>query len=39
MQVDHLTIYRWMQHFTPLFLDAARAGTPPATGGSSTKPM
>jgi IS6 family transposase len=24
MQVDHVTIYRWVQHFTPLFLDAAR---------------
>jgi IS6 family transposase len=22
--VDHVTVYRWVQHFTPLFLDAAR---------------
>ena len=22
--VDHVTIYRWVQHFTPLFIDAAR---------------
>jgi transposase, IS6 family len=22
--VDHVTIYRWVQHFTPLLIDAAR---------------
>jgi IS6 family transposase len=22
--VDHVTIYRWVQRFTPLFIDAAR---------------
>src|ERR1700736_276490 len=22
--VDHVTVYRWMQRFTPLFVDAAR---------------
>jgi transposase-like protein len=24
IDVDHVTVYRWVQHFTPLFLDAAR---------------
>ena len=24
VQVDHVSIFRWVQHFTPLFLDAAR---------------
>jgi len=24
VQVDHVTVYRWVQHFTPLFIDAAR---------------
>jgi transposase, IS6 family len=24
VQVDHVTIYRWVQHFTPLLIDAAR---------------
>ena len=24
VHVDHVTVYRWVQHFTPLFLDAAR---------------
>ena len=24
INVDHVTIYRWVQRFTPLFLDAAR---------------
>jgi hypothetical protein len=31
-----MTIYRWVQRFTPLLMDAARpAGTPPVIGGSS----
>src|SRR5947208_8024746 len=25
IQVDHVTIYRWVQRFTPLLIDAARA--------------
>ena len=25
IQVDHLTVYRWVQTFTPEFIDAARA--------------
>jgi IS6 family transposase len=26
IQVDHVTIYRWVQRFTPLLADAARPG-------------
>lgn len=26
IQVDHVTVYRWVQTFTPQFLDAARPG-------------
>jgi transposase-like protein len=30
VQVDHVTVYRWVQRFISLFLDAARpAGTSP----------
>jgi transposase-like protein len=33
--VDHVTIYRWVQRFSPEFADAAgRAATLPVTGGS-----
>ena len=35
--VDHVTIYRWVQRFTPEFIEAARAATSPVTGGSSTR--
>jgi IS6 family transposase len=24
IEVDHVTVYRWVQRFTPLFADAAR---------------
>jgi transposase, IS6 family len=24
IEVDHVTVYRWVQRFTPLFIDAAR---------------
>ena len=24
IDVDHVTVYRWVQRFTPLFIDAAR---------------
>ncbi len=35
IEVDHVTIYRWVQRFTPLLIDAARlAGAAPVTGGS-----
>ncbi len=26
IDIDHVTIYRWVQQFTPLFIDAARPG-------------
>jgi transposase-like protein len=26
IEVDHVRIYRWVQRFTPLFMDAARRG-------------
>jgi hypothetical protein len=40
VSVDHVTIYRWVQRFTPEFIEAARhAGGSRATDGSSTKPM
>ncbi len=39
IEVDHVTIYRWVQRFTPLLADAAHSpGTPRMTAGSSTKP-
>jgi transposase-like protein len=25
--VDHVSVYRWVQRFTPLLIDAARPGT------------
>jgi transposase-like protein len=25
VEVDHVTMYRWVQRFTPLFADAARS--------------
>jgi transposase-like protein len=38
--VDHVTVYRWVQRFTPGFLGAARpAGMYRATGGLSMRPM
>jgi transposase, IS6 family len=39
VQVDHVTIYRWVQRFTPLLAELPdRAGTPSATAGSWTRP-
>ena len=36
--VDHVTVYRRVQRFTPEFIEAARrAVTLPATGGSPTR--
>jgi hypothetical protein len=38
--VDHVTIYRWGQRFTPLLIDAANpADTSLVSGGSSMKRM
>ena len=31
--VDHVTVYRWVQRFTPEFIEAARPGRHPAAGG------
>jgi transposase, IS6 family len=40
IEVDHVTISRWVQRFTPLLADAARpAATPSATAGRWTRPM
>lgn len=37
---DHVTLFRWVQRFTPLLIDvAARAGTPWSTDGSSMRRM
>ena len=37
--VDHVTVYRWVQRFTPEFIEAARrAVTFLGTGGSSRRP-
>jgi transposase-like protein len=39
IEVDHVTLYRWVQHFTPLLVDAARPRRhTTGTAGSSTKP-
>jgi IS6 family transposase len=35
IQVDHVTIYRWVQRFTP----PGPAAVPPATAGRWTRPM
>jgi hypothetical protein len=34
VEVDHVTVYRWVQRFTPLL-----AATRRVTGGTSTRPM
>jgi transposase-like protein len=39
IEVDHVTVYRWVQRFTPLFLAAARPFRhTPVTAGSSMRP-
>ena len=40
IEVDHVTVYRWVQRFTPLLADAAGAlsGTPSAAAGMSMRP-
>src|SRR5712692_5288056 len=36
--VDHVTVYRWVQRFTPEFIEAARfCRHAPVTGGSRTR--
>ena len=40
IEVDHVTVFRWVQRFTPLLIDAARpAGMCPVIGGVLTKRM
>ena len=40
IQVDHVTVYRWVVRFTPLLADAARpCRHRPGTAGSWTRPM
>jgi transposase-like protein len=45
IDVDHVTIYRWVQRFAPLLIDAARprrhvpAGMSREIAGSSTRHM
>jgi hypothetical protein len=39
IEVDHVTLYRWVQRFTPLLIDAPRRlGTWRGIAGSSTRP-
>jgi transposase, IS6 family len=35
--VDHVTIYRWVQRFTPELIDAGRADMSPGIASSSTR--
>ena len=38
IEVDHVTVYRWVQRFTPVLIDAPDpADTFPVIGGVSTK--
>jgi hypothetical protein len=41
IEVDHVTVFRWVQRFTPLFADAAAAGSArgPVIVGSWMKRM
>jgi transposase, IS6 family len=40
VEVDHVTVYRWVLRFTPLLADAARpAVTWSGIAGSWTRPM
>ena len=38
VEVDHVTVYRWVQRFTPLFADAARRPRPAAGHGGGPSP-
>jgi transposase-like protein len=40
IEVDHVTVYRWVQRFTPLLADArpGPVGTRSGTVGTSTRP-
>ena len=37
--VDHVTVYRWVQRFTPLFADAARPRRPTVNTLATTGPQ
>ncbi len=38
IDVDHVSVYRWVRRFTPLLTEAARpAATPWASGGTWTR--
>ncbi len=40
IEVGHITVYRWVQRFTPLLADGPdRVGTRSATAGSWTRRM
>jgi IS6 family transposase len=40
IEVDHVSVYRWVQRFTPLLVEAARpTGTPSAIAGRWTRRM
>jgi transposase-like protein len=45
VEVDHVTVYRWVLRFTALLADGrqavppSRAATPSAAAGKSTRPM
>lgn len=40
IEVDHVTVYRWVQRFTPLLITRpGPVGTAPVTGGSWTRRM
>jgi transposase-like protein len=39
IEVDHVTVFRWVQRFTPLLVDGARPCRHiSVTGGTSTRP-
>ena len=40
LDVDHVTVYRWVQHFTPMLVDAPdRAAMRSGTDGTWMRPM
>jgi transposase, IS6 family len=40
IEVDHVTVYRWVQRYMPLLAEAARpAGIRSAIAGTRTRPM
>jgi len=39
VEVDHVTLYRWVQMFTPLLIEAARPAPTPGRGPTASGPM